>query len=204
MRFPVSPPSTLLALGFGAGLLFASTPAPADGQAAGGPSCIVNPQMDLEGRASPLDSTSVAIGGGQVKLCYGAPSARGRTMIGGEDVPFGTPWRTGANEPTTLHTTVPLSVAGIRIDPGSYVLYTVPGAERWEIVLNSEHERWGVPITAEVRAHDVGTAVVDRERPDAHVERLHLNFHDEGSRAAELVMEWEEFRIRIPVTATGG
>ncbi|NIU19704.1 MAG: DUF2911 domain-containing protein, partial [Actinobacteria bacterium] len=92
--------------------------------------------MPTEGRVSPLDSITFQVDGDPVKLCYGRPSARGRTMIGGPDVPFGRLWRTGANEPTMIHTTVPITVAGIAIAPGSYSLYTVPGEERWEVVVN--------------------------------------------------------------------
>ena len=33
-------------------------------------------------RASPLDSTLLAMGGGTVKVCYGRPSARGRLIMG--------------------------------------------------------------------------------------------------------------------------
>ena len=39
----------------------------------------------LAERVSPLDSVAIPLGGGQAKLCYGRPSARGRTMVGGED-----------------------------------------------------------------------------------------------------------------------
>ena len=60
-------------------------------------------------RPSPLESTAFALGAGHVKVCYGSPSLRGRTMIGGAAVPFGHLWRTGANEPTTLHTDVALT-----------------------------------------------------------------------------------------------
>src|SRR6187402_2302197 len=54
-------------------------------------------------RVSPLESLSFALpGGGKGKLCYGSPSLKGRTMIGGV-LPYGQLWRLGANEPTTLH-----------------------------------------------------------------------------------------------------
>src|SRR5205823_7308438 len=63
---------------------------------------IRGPANELAGRPSPLDSTSVEIGGATLKVCYGRPSARGRRIMGGL-VPFGEPWRLGANEATTIH-----------------------------------------------------------------------------------------------------
>ena len=88
--------------------------------------CEPSPEMPLQGRASPYDSATVAVAGTALKVCYGRPSSRGRTMIGGEHVPYGELWRTGANEPTTIHTPIPVSIAGVDLEPGSYSLYTIP------------------------------------------------------------------------------
>ncbi|HEX6406601.1 MAG TPA: DUF2911 domain-containing protein, partial [Gemmatimonadales bacterium] len=55
--------------------------------------------VPLETRKSPLDSVTFQVSGQRVKVCYGRPSSRGRTMLGGADVPYGKLWRTGANEP---------------------------------------------------------------------------------------------------------
>lgn len=178
------------------GLAEAPAPLPGFGQE---PVCEPAERMPLEGRASPYDSVAVQIGEAAVKICYGRPSARGRTMIGGEAVPFGELWRTGANEPTTLHTTGTLDVAGIRIEPGSYSLYTRPGEESWELFLNSSTDRWGIPIGDDVRTTEVGSATLPRERPPEHVETLTLRFVDASDGGADLVLEWEDFRVTIPV-----
>ena len=53
-------------------------------------------------RLSPTDSTVALFDGRQIKVIYGAPSARGRMIFGGL-VPYDRVWRTGANEPTTIH-----------------------------------------------------------------------------------------------------
>jgi hypothetical protein len=171
------------------------------GVAADDPECTPAGTMALEGRASPYDSVAASVGDARVKVCYGRPSARGRTMIGGEDVPFGQLWRTGANEPTTLHVTAPLEVAGIALEPGAYSLYTRPGETTWEVFLNSSVDRWGVPINQEVRDHEIGSAQLPRERPDSHVETMTFSFEEVSGDSAVLVLEWEEFRISIPIRA---
>ncbi|MEX2529482.1 MAG: DUF2911 domain-containing protein [Gemmatimonadota bacterium] len=165
------------------------------------PECTPAGTMDVEGRASPYDSVTAAMGEARVKVCYGRPSARGRTMIGGENVPFGQFWRTGANEPTTLHVTAPVEIAGIALEPGSYSLYTRPGETTWEVFLNTSVDRWGVPINEEVRSHEVGSAELPRERPESHVETMTFTVEDVSDDSANLVLEWETFRISIPIRA---
>src|SRR5688572_14558466 len=99
-----------------------STPAPDT-------ACVVqNPQkMPATGRQSPLDSLTFQVAGKPVKVCYGRPSLRGRQMLGSAAIPYGKLWRTGANEPTIFITPVALQVAGVKVPPGTYSLYTVPG-----------------------------------------------------------------------------
>ncbi len=167
------------------------------------PQCVVAEQMPLEGRASPLESASAEVGSATVMVCYGAPSARGRTMIGGDDVPYGEFWRTGANEPTMIHLTAPANVAGVQLEAGSYSLYTRPGNDEWDLFLNRSIDRWGIPINAEVRAEEIGQATLPREQPEDHVETLQFRFEDVSGSQATLVLEWENYRVRIPVEVTG-
>src|SRR5687767_9770988 len=87
--------------------------------------------VPVKGRQSPLDSLTFTAAKQTVKLCYGRPSARGRKMIGGDNVPFGKLWRTGANEPTVIFTPVALDIAGVKVEPGKYSIYSVPGAKEW-------------------------------------------------------------------------
>ena len=99
--------------------------------------------VPVEGRKSPLDSLTFTVAKQPVKVCYGRPSSRGRVMLGGEAVPYGKLWRTGANEPTIFFTPVALTVAGITVPPGTYSLYTVPNATEWEIIVNRSTKQWG-------------------------------------------------------------
>ncbi len=165
-------------------------------------SCIVM-DMEVEGRLSPLDSISFSVGDGLVKVCYGRPSARGRTMIGGRDVPYDKLWRTGANEPTMIHTTVPINLAGIAIPEGSYSLYTVPGYDEWRVIINRSITQWGhiAAYNYKVRRQELGQATVPRERPENHVETL--TFRTETGEGDEtfLILEWERSLIRIPIVA---
>lgn len=161
------------------------------------------PREELEERLSPPDSSSVELAAGAAKICYGAPSARGRQIMGGL-VPFGQPWRLGANEPTTLHLSFPARVGGVEVEPGAYALYAVPGEDEWEIVVNDDPDRWGVPIDEEVRANDIGSATVAAGRTEEHVETLDVELRKEDDGRALMVISWERTRVAVPVEAGGG
>lgn len=158
---------------------------------------------ELRARRSPPDSLDAAVGGGRLKVCYSRPSARGRVIMG-ELVPFGEPWRTGANEPTLIHLGFPARIAGVRLEPGTYSLHTIPGPEAWEVVINRSVHHDGIPIDESVRALDVGAGQVSVQQLDRHVESLTFDVLRTGARSAELLLEWETTRVRIPVERLGG
>jgi len=140
----------------------------------------------------------VALESGTVKICYGRPSRRGRTIMGGL-VPFGEPWRLGANEATAIHIPSAGAIAGVAVEPGWYSLYTVPGETEWSVVVNGEARRWGIPIDESVRARDVGSARIEAEAAGSLVEKLTIGFERREGDRADLVARWERTAIRIPV-----
>lgn len=196
------PTNFQLALLPGAALAIAIllSPASLSAQGPGNLACApMTAQMPIAGRASPYDSVSTDIGGGRVKVCYGRPSVLGRTLVGGTAHPYGQPWRMGANEPTVLHTSVPLLFGDIALEPGSYSIYAIPGATQWEIVVNRSVNRWGIPISAAVRTQDIGSVTVPMGSPPAHVEVLTIRFGPPAQGRTPLVVEWENFRVSIPL-----
>jgi DUF2911 family protein len=158
--------------------------------------------VPLEGRKSPLDSVTFTVGGQPVKVCYGRPSSRGRVMLGGDNVPYGKVWRTGANEPTIFYAPRALVMAGIKVPPGVYSLYTVPGAKEWEIIVNRSISQWGEEsnYTDKVKAQELGRAKVKSEATATPVETFTIRSEPAGSNTS-LVLEWEKTRLRIPVQA---
>lgn len=176
-----------------------TTPAPVQAQ-----NCWVREGAgDPSDRPSPLDSAVVDMGGDQVKLCYGAPSAKGRTFIGGEgeshSYPYGQKnWRMGANEATVIHLPFAASVAGVDVDAGSYSLYALPDEDSWQIFVNGVAERWGAYMGPDVAANDVGSGQVSVSAHD-HTETLSFSFEDAGADAATLVLRWEGYQVDIPV-----
>ncbi len=165
-----------------------------------GPTCApMTDRMPLEDRSSPYDSVTVAVGQGTAKICYGRPSLRGRTMIGDDAAPFGEMWRTGANEPTTLHVDVAARIAGLAVEPGSYSLYTIPRVDgTWTLIVNASTSQWGHEgsYTEAVQAQEVGRAQVDAETLAQPVEQLTLRPAADGPG---VILEWQDFRVHIPI-----
>jgi hypothetical protein len=151
-------------------------------------------------RPSPLQTTTFSVGETGGLVCYGAPSANERGIMGGL-VPYGELWRSGANEATAIHLDGPATVGGISLAAGSYSLYTLPSDGDWEVFLNSNFERWGIPISDEVRTTDVGSFTVTPEATDAMVETLTYSYEATDASSGDLLLEWENTRIRIPISA---
>lgn len=163
------------------------------------PACITKATaQQLAERPSPLESVTFTVGPAQVKVCYGAPSMRGRTIFG-ELVPYGQLWRTGANEPTMIHTSAPITVAGVAVPAGVASLYTIPMANgQWEVVLNRSTQQWGSEGGYEqVKAQEIGRGKATATTLMAPVEKM--TFRVEGSA---LVLEWDKTSVRIPLAVT--
>jgi hypothetical protein len=142
-----------------------------------------------------------SLGGATVKVCYGRPSARGRTIMGGV-VPFDAPWRLGANEAATLQVPVAVRFGTVSLKPGIYSLYAIPGRKTWQIVVNDSAARWGIPINAPVRKHDVGAVTVTPEATDAFVETMTIRLDPAPDGTLTFVFEWEKTRARVTIART--
>jgi hypothetical protein len=163
--------------------------------------CQPSARMPVEGRPSPYDSATIQVGGQQLRVCYGRPRAQGREIYGGL-VPYDRLWRTGANEPTIVHIPFAAEIAGVRVEPGSYSLYTEPGQAQWTIIVNRSTSQWGHEgsYTEEVRAQEVGRGTATTERLDQHVEQFTIR-GEPTAAGADMILEWERERVRMPVRA---
>jgi hypothetical protein len=65
--------------------------------------------------------------------------------------------------------------------------------------VNGNPNRWGVPISAEVRAADLGSFSVTPQVSARAVETLSFSFRPNGPSSGALVYEWERLTFSIPV-----
>ena len=172
----------------------------ATAEATAGPGCYLARGTPAEAaeRPSPLDSASITLDGDEAKVCYGAPSVRGRVIFG-ELEAWDQPWRAGANEATELHLGFPAEIGGVAVEPGTYSLYAIPGQESWEIAVSEATQRWGIPVPTD---QDVGRVTVTPETVEEPVETLTWRWEQISDSEAELILEWDDTRVRVPVVRT--
>ncbi len=149
-------------------------------------------------RVSPLASVDAAVGDGALRLCYGRPSGHDRTIFGGL-VPYGTPWRLGANEPTRLSVNRPVSLNGLALEPGRYSLYVIPEADRWQLLVSRSILHWGNDISASVRAREVGGVTIPATALAAPVETLTVHPLPARGDTVPLAIDWERTRVVLEV-----
>lgn len=73
-----------------------------------------------------------------MRVDYGQPHLRGRTLHQGDLVPYGAAWRVGANAATVFTTDVDLNIAGGALPKGRYVLYALPEPDKWTLIFQQE------------------------------------------------------------------
>ena len=149
-------------------------------------------------RASPLGEVRFSLGSQEALLCYSRPSAKGRTVMGAL-VPFGEPWRLGANEATTINLPFPADIGGVAVEPGTYSIYAVPGQTGWEFFVNRQFERWGIPISPTVTEANVGSFRRPVTTITSPVEQFTFRWEGTSDTAGQLVMEWATTQVAIPV-----
>jgi len=89
----------------------------------------------------------------KIRIVYGQPHARGRTVIGTLAAEMDTVWRLGANTSTTLTTDVDLDVGGVVVPQGNYSLYALTSSKgEWKLIINKNTGQWG---TTYDKAHDL-------------------------------------------------
>ena len=83
----------------------------------------------------PRDSAPAGATPVSITIDYGQPHLRGRALHTDSLVPYDKPWRTGANNATTLTTGVDLLVGGKAVPKGTYVIWTLPTRTGWQLSL---------------------------------------------------------------------
>jgi hypothetical protein len=150
-----------------------------------------------QNRASPHATADVTLKGKQVTITYGRPNMRGRKIVG-ELVPFGQVWRTGADEATAFSTPLNLTVGGVVIPAGSYTLYTLPSENSWKLIVNKQVGQWGTEYD---QSQDLVRIDMQVAKTAAPVEQFTISWNKKGADKADLVLEWENTRLSVPVTA---
>lgn len=147
-------------------------------------------------RPSPPASAECKFTDGKsIKVDYSSPRAKGRKIYG-ELVPYGQPWRTGANEATTFATSANLSIGGKDVPAGSYTLFTVPNADKWTLIISKKTGEWGIPYP---EGDDLIRADMSVSQTPGPVENFAISFHEMGT-GCHMYLDWENTRATIEIS----
>jgi hypothetical protein len=146
--------------------------------------------------ASPPAIAETSLGGKTLTIHYNTPSMRGRKIMGAL-VPYGEPWRTGANPATTLITPVDLMIGTLKVPAGTYTLFTLPGATQWQFIVSKKTGEWGIPYP---EGFDLGRTPMHLGKLPAPQEVMSISFEKTTKSSTELHVKWETTDVWVPIT----
>ena len=146
---------------------------------------------------SPLDMACFPRRGAKkVKVFYSRPYKKGREVFGGigkEDKV----WRTGANDATMMILTQDATIGGKSVKAGTYGVYTIPGKDKWTIIINKDYDAWG--SSGYKKANDVARIEVSaKNNATESLENFSIRVGGEGN-ATKGGMGGVKTRVSVPV-----
>jgi hypothetical protein len=143
---------------------------------------------------SPHVRSEWSIGKANISIEYGRPFLKGRPES--QMMPPGQPWRTGADEATTLKIDRPLTFGTLRVPAGTYTLYTVPGANEWQLIVSKSTGQDGIPYP---EGQDLGRAAMKVGKTATPVEQLTISV-DATPSGGILRIEWGSTSASVAFT----
>lgn len=142
-------------------------------------------------RKSPHDTVSFANG----EVTYGRPYKNNRDIFGGLEK-FGTVWRVGADEATTITLNEDTKFGGQAVPKGTYTMFALINEKEWTIILNSQLGQWGSYRYNQFKDKDVAKVTVPVKKLDKVVEQLTIRFNKENS----MIIEWDMTQVVVPMS----
>ena len=146
--------------------------------------------------ASPAATVQQRIGVTDVQVVYGRPSMRGRKVFGGLE-PYGSVWRTGANNATTVSFSTDVTFGDKEVPAGEYSLFSIPGENEWTVILNKSAAQFGAYGYDE--SMDIARTKVRSKKLANAVETFEIGFENLRSTGATMALEWEHARVEVPI-----
>jgi len=143
---------------------------------------------------SPADTASFNQNGLSVQVDYCQPYKKERVIFG-QLVPYGKVWRTGANEATIFDVKQDVKIADKPLKAGKYTLWTIPNADNWTIVFNSQTGQWGTEYD---EAKDVLRVDVPASKLAETVEQFKIDFAS-AEGGTNMLLSWENTEVKVPV-----
>jgi Protein of unknown function (DUF2911). len=145
---------------------------------------------------SPTQTIKQDFGVSSIELVYSRPGVKGRQIFG-DLVPWGKVWRTGANAATHIKFNDDVTFGGQPLKAGEYAIYTVPGENEWEVIINKGSENWGTEYKQE---DDVFRVKAKPVKLDQQVETFTMQFANVKPTSTDLQIRWDKTMVAVPIT----
>ncbi|HKS22229.1 MAG TPA: DUF2911 domain-containing protein [Thermoanaerobaculia bacterium] len=145
-------------------------------------------------QASPHAVLTQTVGTTDVTIDYHRPSVKGRA-IWGALVPYGSVWRTGANEATTISFSDDVTIDGKPLPKGTYSLHTIPGPNEWTIIFNKVAKQWG---SFTYKAEEDALRVTAKPHAAPMTEAMEFDVPSISTDTATFEIRWE--KLAVPFT----
>lgn len=155
---------------------------------------------EIGNRKSPIAVSSVKTNGTYIKVVYGQPYRKGRTIFG-DLLPWGEVWRTGANEATEITITKSVLMGTEAIPSGTYSLFTIPQPDSMTIILNHELGLWGAEDYNPQRDYKRITFPV--EKLDVPTEAFTIEFTEPNQGTTNMRLKWGVVKVDVPIRFFG-
>lgn len=147
---------------------------------------------------SPTQTIDQAFGLSNIKIEYSRPGVKGRKIFG-DVVPFGKPWRTGANQATKLTFGDDVTVGGKAVKAGTYALYSIPNKDEWTFVLSKALNLGG--NMGDYKSEDeVARFTAKPMNFPFNVETMTFSIDEVTATSCNIELLWEKTAVLFPVT----
>jgi hypothetical protein len=147
---------------------------------------------------SPQATLTQRVGLTDITVKYSRPSLKGRKMFG-ETLPYGQPWRAGANNSTVIEFKDDVTLQGTKVPAGEYAIYTIPTENEWTVVFNKNTKLGG--NTKDYKNEEyVARFKVKPLKTPTKTETLTINFADLTPATANLEILWENTSVKVKIT----
>jgi hypothetical protein len=149
---------------------------------------------------SPTQKIIQEFGIGSIELTYSRPSIKGRSLFkeNSDLAPLGKMWRTGANSATKIYFSDKVMMGGKLLDTGTYVIYTIPGKEYWDIIINKGITNSGLDGYKE--SEDVNRFKIKADKSETARETFTMQFANVLPESCELHLGWGNTVVKIPMS----
>ena len=146
---------------------------------------------------SPWAQVSQKFGMAKATITYSRPGVKGRKIFGNV-VPFGEIWRTGANQCVLLNLEGNnIMINNVKINAGTYSLFTIPGENEWTIIINKNTELWG---TGGYKQEDDIMRFNVKPTSVPLTESFTIDFANVKDKSTTVQLYWETTKVSFEIT----